>query len=235
MLKNSDIEFLSRYPKLKINNEKTLIEGFIHFDATYDDTKKTESFTLIYPEDKNNKYSGIRYSGKFNIKIVLDKDLKSFPKLFILDDLPKEARRHFYTNQEDLRACVCGPVEEIIFMEDFSLKRYVEELVIPFLYGQTYFDDNEKWPWIDYGHDLVGILESYYKNDSYKYISQILDKMKLYKKHWEILESILYDKNKLPKGHMCCFCNKQDQIRRCHPVAWEGLKKIHEDIHKSIN
>lgn len=226
MLSKQDKDYLqTAHSSLKLSDDERLITGTISFDAVYDNSKSQDPFTIISVGDTGT-YTGERFSGSFKISIRLN----GFPRLVISENLPKEARRHFYTDSDELVGCVCGPIEEFRFMQNFNLRDYLETLVIPFLYGQLYFDVHQLWPFPAYGHNTVGLLESYYLADGTEFREHFLDKLRLQKADWDVLEPILYGQNK-PRGHMQCFCPKHDFIRRCHPDAWEGVKKLYFDLH----
>lgn len=229
MLSNEDKEYLKGIPALELSEDQKFVTGTISFDAVFDPAKEADRFTLIGSEDANT-YSGTRLTGAFKVSIEPNWSPSGLPKLVVLENLPKEARRHFYTGEPDLVACVCAPVKEIKFMKNFSLKEYIETLVIPFLYGQVFFDLKGEWPWKDYSHNTPGILESYHRDDGTDVLDEFLARLKLQRTDWSRLEPILFGSN-LPKGHTPCFCSKHDFIRRCHPEAWEGLKKVYSDIH----
>lgn len=227
MLSKEDKEYLlSAHPLLKLSEDEKMIEGSIGFTAVYDSNKQNDSFTIIGAGD-TGVYTGDLLSGTFNIRIEFD----SFPRLVILDKLPKEARRHFYTDCDELVGCVCGLVEQMRFMQNFNLKDYIELKVVPFLFGQLYFDNIKAiWPFPAYAHNTLGLLESYYLGDGTEFRDAFLDRLRLQKSDWVTLEPVLYGKQK-PRGHMRCLCTRGDFIRRCHQEAWEGLKKLYSDIH----
>lgn len=226
MLSNDDIQYIKggTHPQLYFSDDMKFIKGKIGFTAVYD--TENNVFSIINPNDNN--FVGIKFTGEFDIEIELEGFTSGFPKLVVLNDLPKKAERHFYTDQDQLIGCVCGPVEEMEFMQSFNIKDYIEEKVVPFLYGQLFFNEYEKWPWEDYSHNTLGILESYANSKNNQFSDEMILRLKRQKKDWTTLENILLSKNN-PKGHTTCFCNRKDHIRRCHPLAWEGLKKLYAD------
>jgi len=222
MLNSADIEYIEKiHPELNLSNDNKTISGRIGFTAVYNED--INSFTI----NPNEQHEGIKFTNEFNIKIELNGFTSGFPKLIVLEDFPQKAERHFYTDADKLIACVCGVVEELEFMENFNIKDYIEQKVVPFLYGQLFFDKYEKWPWSDYSHNTLGVLESYSNSNNDRYVDEIIRRLKN-QKDWAILEKILNSKEQ-PKGHTSCICIKKDYIRRCHPTAWNGLKKIYKD------
>src|ERR1700727_2238404 len=45
----------------------------------------------------------------------------------------------------------------------FQIRAFLEQLVIPFLYGQVFYSSKNRWPWAEYAHGATGILEAYSK------------------------------------------------------------------------
>src|SRR5207247_4350992 len=137
------------------------------------------------------------------------------------------ADRHF--NQADKSACLCSPFEEGDFLHpNLNLRRYLEELVIPFLYGQSFYSIYKKWPWQEYSHGAVGLLESFADNSDAVDVSECIAKLQMQKDTWPRIRSALLRGN--IKGHTPCFCRKSDHIRRCHPQALRGVRLLQARI-----
>lgn len=227
MLTNNDIQWLAKtYPTLIPNIDRTHIEGVLDFAGAYN--KKENRFTLVGSDYVDN-LSSIYLSGSYKISIKKNNDTNRLPKLHLRDvAFLYTADRHFYPADES--ACVCGVLEESIFMsKGFDFKTYLEEMAIPFMYGQLYYDKYKKWPWRDYAHDTPGILESYFFHGKVELIPVTLERLRAISKHWQKTKSILRYKS-IPKGGLTCFCSKHDQIKKCHPDALNGLKKLYTDL-----
>lgn len=231
MLKKGEIDYLeSVISELSVNLVEKRVLGKICFDAVYNVFEKKNSFTIIGSGDFNN-YQGIRLAGIFSIELVFDSTPTGFPVLILHEDIPQEANRHFYTHKKGvLISCVCGYIEEIRFMQKFNIQEYIETLVVPFLYGQLYYQKYSRWPWKEYSHNSMGILESYLCSNGKEYIESVILKLKAFEEEWEIVKQILIAKS-APKGHIWCLCEKKDQIRRCHPELLSALRLLYNDIH----
>ena len=99
--------------------------------------------------------------GSFNIRLEerTDKSTWHLPALFV-DGIELIPERHF--NQKDHSACLCSPLEEREFLEpELQFSLFLERLVIPFLYGQSFYSSRGQWPWAEYAHGSTGILEAY--------------------------------------------------------------------------
>lgn len=227
MLNNEDIKWLAlNYPDLQVIGG--VLSGTIRFSATYND--QSNSF-LILNQTVDNTLGGIPLSGVFRIKIQerVDKSLSSLPALFVegVDPIPD---RHF--GKQDHSACLCSPFEEDDFLQpQFDFRKYFEQLVIPFLYGQQFYSYHKRWPWFDYAHGATGLLQSYGRiaQVSSGQLTGYLKKLAHDRDAWPKIKSALMQKSEV-KGHSYCFCIKGDKIRRCHPDALPGIQKLRQDI-----
>ena len=157
MITDQDSEWLaSTYPG--VSAKADTVAGVIEFAATYNG--QTHQF-LCLDNGAPDTVGGQRLSGRFDIRIQerVDKSVSALPALHVegVDPTPD---RHF--NQTDKSACLCSPLEEQDFLAPhFDFRRYFEQLIVPFLYGQVFYSAEGRWPWFEYGHGAVGLLESY--------------------------------------------------------------------------
>lgn len=226
MLAKDDIKWLAiAHPRLQPSDDGKRVEGSIQFTGAY--SQKLDKFTLVGSGDTAIQ-DGVVISTEYRVTIRENENIERLPKLFIHDNaLPHIANRHFYPQDES--ACVCGVIEEARRLKQgFSFTLYLEELVVPFLYGQKYYDDHGVWPWRDYAHDTAGALEAYFFDGAPEFIPEILKRLSV-TQDWTRIKKFLLNKDQ-PKGHLPCFCVKQDHFRRCHPDALAGLRKLYTDI-----
>ncbi len=227
MLTEQDKAWLTnKYPELVIDADK--ISGEIEFTATYNE--QIGRFLKI-EEDTVDGVGGVRLSGRFRIRIEdrIDTSHSRLPSLFV-EGLDPISARHF--NQTDFSACTCNPLEEDEFIEpSLDFQRYMQELVIPFLYGQVFFTNEGRWPWFDYAHGGLGLLESYAENPSRVNAEKCLQRISRELPLWVKVKPLLVQRSRL-KGHAPCPCEKRDHIRRCHPVALKGIQLLREDLKK---
>ena len=211
------------YPELSIKGENVL--GKVNFTATYND--KSGHF-LVLKEGVINNVGGKLLRGNFDVGIRRRTKIvwSALPAVYVKEVDPV-SDRHF--NQLDKSACLCSPLEEKEFLTpEFQFQKFFEELLIPFLYGQAFYSLEDRWPWSEYTHGLSGLLESYLKISDPLEAQECVQKLSL-DKSWPKIKSALIQKAEI-KGHLPCFCPKADRIRRCHPNAWMGLKKLRYDI-----
>jgi len=159
MLVKNDIEWLrAEHPSLRVRKDLKQVSGKVRFVGSYDKDKDLYYTPIEF--SKEVTLPGIVLSGEYEITIEENK-AQRLPKFYIHDDnIRHTADRHFYNDES---ACVCGIIEELKHLEiGLSFRKYFEELALPFLYGQKYYDEYRKWPWKEYAHNLTGALESYY-------------------------------------------------------------------------
>jgi len=163
--------------------------------------------------------------GSFNIKIEerKNKTYSNLPALFV-EGVDIIADRHI--NTYDKSACLCSPLEENEFLEPtFKFELYFEHLIVPFLYGQLFYNSEKRWPWSEYAHGSVGLLDSYLIISDSSKAKECQQKLAADIINWPRIRTALLQKSDI-KGHTQCFCPKRDQIRRCHPNAWKGIQLL---------
>lgn len=220
MLNESDKEWLKeKYPGLVIEPDK--ITGTIKFIGAY-----SAPFDKFWQIEKGVIPSKDAYilGGSFLVHIQKEAG-RRFPTLYLDDKkIEKIPDRHLNSNGT---ACLYSPLEESFILPTSDFKIFFQQLIIPFLYGQLFFDRKRRWPWRDYSHGVSGILESYFYSDCKIKADDCLVEIKKCKE-WQDIKKILVQKK--IKGHTACFCPKKDYVRRCHPDAWKGVVKLQEDI-----
>jgi hypothetical protein len=149
------------------------------------------------------------------------------PAVFIKDVEPT-VDRHFC--QQDKSGCLCSPfLEREFLLPQFSFKRFIEELVVPFLYGQAFYTIEQRWPWDELAHGAMGILESYKESQDRQTIERCLEFLKRESKIWRAVLLVLRHGAHL-KGNMKCFCGRGTRITDCHPKALKGASSLRRDI-----
>lgn len=223
MLTSKDARWLQdKFPTLTVSNDE--VAGSIKFIATYN--FESNKFLLI-ETDTVDDVGGVRLLAEFEIHIK-PRAIKTFSNLPALSiaNLDRDAERHI--NMNDGTACLCSPFEEEEFLlPEFNFIKFFEHLIVPFLYGQAFYSLEGKWPWNDYSHGAVGLLESYYFIADQSMAKECLDKLSK-GLDWPDIKRILTSKD--IDGHIPCLCSKKDQIRRCHPTAFRGIKRLKSDL-----
>ena len=222
MLTENDKQWLiENYPDLSVESDSKVV-GKISFTATHN--KESGCFLEIEP-DTIDGVGGLRLSGTFQIAIT-ERTITPHSRLpaLVINGVETIADRHI--NQSDFSACLCNPLEEDEYLEpQFDFQRYFKELVVPFLYGQLYYSQEGHWPWFDYAHGGLGTIEAFSKNPTPAKAEECIQRISREVQLWKIIKPLLLQKEDI-KGHISCPCPKHDHLRRCHPVALEGLRLL---------
>lgn len=184
---------------------------------------------LILSEGVADVGGGLALSGRFTIRIEerSDKTISELPAVHV-EGIEAIADRHF--SQKDKSACLCSPFDESEFFQpEFQFRAFLEQLVIPFLYGQVFYSENRHWPWSEYAHGATGLLQAYSEIAGEARPADCIQRLAQYKDVWPRIRAALQQKPYM-KGHTPCFCVKQDQIRRCHPSALRGALRLQHDV-----
>ena len=211
---------LEHHPGLNVTD--TGISGTIEFRATYDNDA---DYFVVLPRGERADVSGVVLTCKFEIDIV-DRERKSaseLPALYVRG-VPRISDRHC---EFDGIACLCSPFDEDDYLRPaFRFRPFFEKLVIPYLYGQEFYNQFDCWPWSEYDHGVTGLLQSFV-NVSLDETARCLQKFAT-TPDWTTLKALLGQTQ--IGGHTPCLCPKRDQFRRCHPDALQGLRRLHQAV-----
>lgn len=236
VINSEEIKWMKlNHPSLKVDSSRRELKGEIRFTCSYNPS--TDEFEILKFQATSDSIGGIILTGTFQVLVVFQKYIEFLPALYIVE--PKisfssdkqRADRHF---RKELSACLCGAEQEAEYCKTgISLSLYIERLIIPFLYGQIFYDTNEYWAWKEHAHGATGIFESIYLSPNSPDIKVCVSYL-IADPSWNRIKKLLRQSEKI-KGHIPCFCEKGDQIRRCHPEAWKGLIKLQEDIKRVMS
>jgi len=216
------------YPSLKYitENGKNCLKGSLNFRACYNNSN--EEF-IIDPSEKMI-ISDTYIDDKYDIEIEF---LRGFPKQFPLvkevgGRIQQIAEKYSLKDVTDLHInknqnnaiCLCPqPAEKLKYPDEIDLVHFMNNLVVPFFYGLSYYNKSGSWPWNEYPHGDLGIFEFYGENKEKNDLS-------LAKRCYECLteqyEKYITNKN-VVKGHSPCICGSKEKFRKCHKVALEGI------------
>lgn len=215
------------YPSL-VFQDNTIV-GKLSFSATYNE--KTNQF-FIRRNGEVDVWDGIALSCEYQIRIVSRDKItySTLPALYV-DEIEIVDSRHFGF---DHSACLCSPLQEKEFgFPALNFPKFFEELVLPFLYGQSFYSAYHRWPWREYAHGATGLLESFTDEDTIvdqAMIQDFLAILAIDQRAWPNIKDAL--RRDQIKGHLPCFCPRHDQIRRCHPKALEGIRRLQQHVNE---
>ncbi len=224
MLSREDRVWLGReYPELTPAPHE--VKGLLKFTGAYHE--ESGRFFILNDEPAHVEL-GTVLGGAFEIKIRgrLDFEATTLPKLFV-DGLPHTLDRHFYQN--DFNACLCSPLQHQDFLvPEFKFRRFFNELVVPFLYGQVFLATFGRWPWAEFAHGATGILEAYAASKGRRQTQRCINFLAK-DSDWPRIKSALLQEAQV-QGDTGCFCRSQRKLRSCHPKAWCGALLLQQDL-----
>lgn len=185
-------------------------------------------------------YNGHRIQDFFEVLIVAtDKYPEEIPMIAevggrtkaIGDKYNLKDRRDLHYNLANGIACLCVKQEEKIkFPPGSNLVNFIDNLVTPYFYSLSYFDQNGKWPWGERSHGGLGLLEFYAENPVTQSKEEIENLVKVFRqdKNWKEYNKQI---RKLSGGRSC-LCGSGRPFKKCHSQAWQGIKRLVEDSKK---
>ncbi len=207
-----------KYKKLKLN-KNGFIEGEILLNHTYDDIHIKDKFQIVIGADEEYPKTTPRLMevGKRTEKIAQKYNIKDF--------------RDLHNNSKDGGTVCLGSPREIRnkFPVGSDLVVFVDDLVIPYLFGFSFYEKHKKWPWGELSHGILGILEDYLdiKDVSRTDIDNVL---LLIKRSPDWIDYNKQIKKLSPQKH--CICGSCRPFCKCHSDAWKGLEKLVCDMKK---
>ncbi|MFA5319024.1 MAG: hypothetical protein WC387_01505 [Candidatus Paceibacterota bacterium] len=207
----------NRFPKLTLK-ERGVWEGEIEINAVYNEYLIQDSFEIqiiannLYPDE---------------MPVLMEIGGRTED---IADKYQLKDKRSLHYNSVTKVACLCvKPREKQYFPTGSNLVIFINDLVTPYLYGLSYFDKNGRWPWGEYGHGIMGLLECYAENSIVKDSASIENLIKTIRRepNWKEYNIQL----RKPNSKKNCLCGLGDRsFEKCHSLAWEGLKELQQDV-----
>ncbi len=206
--------------------------------AKYPKLTQQSDGVLVGEIDLNHQFGDVHIIDSFKVSIeVDDKYPESFPRLVEIGGRTKAiAEKYKITDYRDLHcyairtpgaACVCASQERRRrFPKGSDLVLYMDDLVIPYLYGLSHYDKFRKWPWGERSHGALGSLEAYAEIDNPTQLD-VTDTLFIIRAE---PEWIAYHKQlKKISRDKECPCRSGKSFGRCHRDALAGLEKLASD------
>lgn len=205
-----DTAFISKnYPELTISSSK--IEGIFNFTA-------------------NNEKLG-KISDSFHLLIKLEsREGSILPKVSNLWGRLIRISKKYNKNLEDIHInpdntfCFMTDTEEKEYFEDwiFNFRVFFFEILIPYLYGISFYEKKWFFPWGERAHWFLWYLESY--NEWKTSIEELIKRDQ---------EKIIA-RNIWIKWHRNCLCWSGKKIKVCHKEILEAFYKLRSLKKKTI-
>ncbi len=208
----------NRYPQLRVT-EDGVLEGVLDLHAIYNGEERRDAFhvRIIAPSDYPGSMPSLIETGGRTAAIAAKHGIGD--------------HRDLHRNPGTGTACLCvKPEERRRFPKGSDLPRFIEELVVPYLFGLSHFDEHGKWPWPDYSHGALGIVEYYADAADAPSIESIGSTLDLLKQDvsWRELRREI----RKPSAMRMCVCGSRKPVSRCHKGVWAGITKLNGDIQK---
>jgi len=182
----------SRFPDVSIEDSK----GPVHLEGLF--PVRTKSGSILR---------------QYRLLVVFPPNYPDWiPDSFMLEPSVEHiVERHIEKNG---RACLCLPHEiPSILTGEIRFEAYFDHLLTPWLIGQAYYDEHDRWPWPTREHGKDGILQGF---------SDLLDI-----KDFNVVERyarLLIRKNPA-KGHELCPCGSERKLRDCHSDLYHQCRE----------
>jgi len=131
----------------------------------------------------------------------------------------------------DGTACVCVKQEERTkYPPGSDLTVFVENLVVPYLYGLACYELNQRWPWPERSHGGLGLLEFYADDMSAQPQHEVEEVARLirHEPNWKEYHKQI----RKPSGKRACLCGSSKSFEQCHPLAWRGLLRLNSEVRR---
>ncbi len=176
----------------------------------------------------NREFKGVSISSSYSLEINFEpKQGSMLPQVKELgnkiDKISKELNLpiiDLHINN-DKTICLCiYKKEKEYFANGFSVQVFFEDILEPYLYWVTYYQQHKMQPWDGYAHGEFGYLELYAENE----IS--IDELKEYISIEKLLEY------KKMKGHHSCLCGSKKILRKCHVLIYSAVYKLKKELYE---
>ncbi len=222
-LNNKDIEFIRiKYPLLKITPKSPIkIAGTLKFHAIYNDYEIRDSYDITIESIQGRIFPRVVETGNKLKEFAIANGKK-------LEDM--------HININDMfSACLCAPIQEKIYeKQNIGVTNFIEKYVVPFFYSQSYYKETQKWAWGEYGHGIVGVLESYLDYSRSEetivlFLQTLEDYCKKYGSNYNFYLEQLRQK-KIKGRNTCPACSSGNRWQKCCIKTLESMRKLKEDI-----
>ena len=184
-----------KYPDLRLasENDVSIVAGVFNFEAVY---------------------SGHRIADSYKVRIELKASaLSEMPRVRETGSRIKQVAKSRKIDLADLHtyddgtACLCvKPDEAVYFPDNFHFQKFIEELVVPFFYANSYFEQYGNWPWETYSQGSLGWLEWYFDQGTISSTGTKGFMEKLKSQHdWKGIRRDLTRRGGA-KSHRACLC-----------------------------
>ncbi len=235
-----DLGWLKKYHPLLTADRRVdgvdEIQGNLKFAMSYNNS---DNSFLIGPQ-AGGQSNGVYVEDEYQIKMTFTSTPSSkLPHVFEVDKKIESFAKGNLIDLPDLHVnpngavCLCVAGAEVeYFPSGFKLSEFINQMVIPFFYEQTFYQRYRHWPWGEYAHGVLGIIEKYGETHSHsREKTEKVFSMVIRSEEKFTLQQML-KKRKNIKGYKKCVCGSKKKMSECHPGIYVGLSKLKDDLIK---
>lgn len=240
IINNDEIDWLNQnYPSLAVDSlskSSVVIRGDFKFKAAY---SNLDGGYVINPRP-DSRYSHPIIEDSYNIEIFSSLDLSTFPNIRNTDGRLLSLAEKYHRDPKDFHVysepfyrknslCVVGPIDASRIKGYISLRELLNNILLPFFYDSSHYENYGSRPREDYSHGVWGVLENYYdlSIDDVDCDKECINKIKAYKETWPLIRKYLAGKN-MPKGHHLCIVCRKEKIRICHNKVFRAMFRLYK-------
>jgi len=191
---------------------------------------KSGRLVLRGPVLVDAKHDAVRIRDEFQVELEIpDGYPMVLPQVRLTDDRISRVmilrgvkdKRDVHVCADD-SLCLCAPARgRELFPGGVDLSKFMSELVIPSLYGLSYYEKLGRWPWGEHSHGLAGLLESCAE------VTRLEDpKAEAERVCQGYGRGDLLSASDGQMGSMSCVCGSGQRFERCHQGALRGLRRL---------
>ncbi len=230
LIEEDDLEWLrENFPDLTYKEGNPgKISGILAFGMEYIPDKKRID---LYQFSKKSKSRNNLIHDKYEIEINLEKTRDSiWPQVYETGKrIPRKQDFHCYG---DGNLCLTTSFEEVIYSQNgFNLREFMTKVVVPHFYSQSFHEKYDHWPWGEYSHGVLGLLESFANIEKHITFYKKLDVLYKICHQSSLLDHYLNSKTN--PYSVICPCGSLRPFSECHSEAFKGyqvLKKFWNDV-----
>ena len=234
LITNDDLDWLEiHYPGMVYIPSKNILRGCLWFRMVY---CPVDDICVVNPECSADFAGSIFIEDAYELDIELN-DLQSWAVVRETAGRIKWSANKWGRELSDVHVysddslCLCPkPEEKLRFPSGFTLHDFLNNLLIPYLFYQSYFEKHGAELWKGSSHGDLGILESYRKQNFPN--TQLIMVVETYIASLSSETIKLIVNGKEPDRHMLCPCRSRRKFRDCHSIGFDGLIRLRSDYLK---
>lgn len=106
----------------------------------------------------------------------------------------------------------------------------MEAFVVPYLYSLAHFEKCGKFPWGDFSHGGLGLLE--FASDDTEQLTEegVAEIFATFRRelNWKEYHKQL----RKPSAERACLCGSRKPFHKCHGKAWRGVIRLRAEVER---